>query len=69
MTESIHIQVVRRASELFGSEGLADRVDVSFMMVTQWLAGSALPGPRDFLKIMSLIRSVDPTYRPVAQNR
>lgn len=69
MTESIHIQVVRRASELFGSEGVADRIDVSLMMVTQWLAGCALPGPREFLKIMSLIRSVDPAYRPVAHHR
>jgi hypothetical protein len=69
LTETIHTQVVRRASELFGPEGLADRVDVSFMMVRRWLAGSDMPGPREFLKIMSLIRSVDPTYRPVESAR
>lgn len=69
MKEDIHTQVVRHASELFGGQGLADRIDVSFMMVTQWLAGSALPGPREFLKILSLIRSVDPTYRPVERRK
>lgn len=64
MTDTIHSRVVRRACEILGSQQLAERTDASHAMVLSWVAGTAAPPPRAFLKILSLLRAADPTYRP-----
>ena len=65
MSHTVHTEVVRRACELVGPHQLADRVNTSHAVVQRWLAGNA-PPPRVFLKILRVIRTVDPTYRPEA---
>jgi hypothetical protein len=64
LTDSIHRRVVRRACEILGSQHLAERIDASHAMVLSWVAGTAAPPPRAFLKILSLLRAADPAYRP-----
>ena len=68
MADTIHIEVVRKACEIVGAQQLADRVKTSHAVVQSWLAGSA-PPPRVFLKVLRVIRTVDPTYRPEACSR
>lgn len=64
MTGTVHTRVVRRACEVVGSSRLAERVDVSHAMVQSWLGGKAAPPARVFLRILNLLRAVDPGYRP-----
>ena len=63
MTDTPHSQAVRRACDLLGVQRLADRLETSRGTVESWLAGTAAPSPRAFLKIMRLIRAADPTFR------
>lgn len=63
MADTIHIEVVRKACEIVGAQQLADRVKTSHAVVQSWLAGTA-PPPGVFLKVLRIIRSVEPTYRP-----
>ena len=65
MADTLHSRVIRQACQLVGVEHLADRLDVSRAMVESWLAGTATPAPRAFLRTLSLLRAADPAYRPL----
>lgn len=65
MAQTIHSRAVRQACDLVGIDQLAERVDVSRAMVESWLAGATTPAPRAFLRILSLLRAANPTYRPL----
>ena len=68
LPDSLHRRVVRHGCDLLGIDQLADRLDVSRAEVDSWLAGTAIPAPRAFLRIIRLLRVMDPTYRPVPRS-
>jgi len=67
MADTLHSRVVRQACALVGVDHLADRLDVSRATVESWLAGTATPAPRAFLRTLSLLRAADPNYRPLTE--
>jgi transcriptional regulator with XRE-family HTH domain len=63
VADTLHKRVVRLGCELVGTDHLADRLDVSRAVVERWLAGTATPTPRAFLRILGLLRAANPAYR------
>jgi hypothetical protein len=64
MVDTVHARVVSRACELIGKEKLADLLEVGRTDIKNWLTGAAIPPPRAFLKMVHMLRTADPTYRP-----
>ena len=59
MAEAIHSDVTRRVCELIGAEQLAAKLEASPRAIQAWLAGSAIPPPRAFRRMLSLLRKAD----------
>lgn len=55
-------QAVRRACELIGVHQLAERMEVSRALIESWLSGRGEPPPGAFIRLMRLIRAVDPDF-------
>ena len=62
MADTIHSGVVGRVCELIGAEQLAAKLDVSPASIQAWLAGSSIPPPRSFRKMLSILKNADPAY-------
>ena len=65
MAHTLHRQVVCRACDVLGKNDLADRLHVSRAMLESWMAGRGSPPPRLFFRLVDLLQSADPTYRPL----
>lgn len=65
MEDTIHSRVVGDICRLLGPQRLADRMRVSRATVDAWLAGTAVPPPRAYHRILNILKKADPQYRPL----
>jgi hypothetical protein len=63
MNGAFHNDLVRRACDLLGKNGLADHVGVSRATVDAWLAGTSGPPPRMLKEIRRLLEQPETSAR------